>query len=200
MGDSPLLADALARIDAINAADPRTTQVGDRTEPKELLYSRRMSAALERFSPGASESLRLAARAQHIARWKIPRSSYPEGRDGYRAWRTKLQEVQAELAAEVLRGVGYAESTILRVMSLLRKESLKRDPEVQILEDVACIVFLEHYFEEFARDRAEDQLVGILKKTLAKMSLRGREAALFVELDSRGKRLLAQALGRAGSD
>ncbi len=32
---------------------------------------------------------------------------------------------------------------------LIRKEQLKKDPELQALENVAAVVFLEHYFDEF---------------------------------------------------
>lgn len=196
MGDSPLLARALARIDAVNAEDPRTERTDDVDEPKEVLYSRRMSRMLDRFSPGASEPLRLAARAQHIARWRIPRSDYPEGREGYRAWRTKLLELHAELTAGILHDVGYPRETADRVTALIRKESLKRDREVQTLEDVVCLVFLEHYFDDFADKHDDEKLVGILRKTLAKMSANGREAALRVEVAPRGAALVARALAR----
>jgi len=196
MGDSSLLVRALARIDAIHAEDPRSERDGEREGPQELLYSRRMSETLAWFSPDASEPLRLATRAQHLARWRIPRSDFPDGRDGYRDWRAHLLEVQAELAVEVLRDVGYPEETTGRVSALIRKEALKRDPEAQTLEDVACLVFLEHHFEEFAKGHDDEKLVGILRKTLAKMSPRGREVALEVELDSRGTKLVARALAR----
>ena len=163
-------------------------------QPKELVYARRMSETLERIEPAASEELRLAARAQHIARWQIPRTTFPAGRQGYKQWRTRLMEHHAALAAEVMREVGYDDLAVERVTELLRKQGLKRDAEVQTLEDVACIVFLQDYFDEFGRDHDDDKLVEILRKTWVKMSPRGREAALALELSERAARLVERAL------
>lgn len=185
---------AFARFDAVNAEDPRTEEVDDRLQPKELVYARRMSETLARFEPDASEPLRLAARAQHIARWRIPRSRFPEGRKGYKQWRTRLMQLHAELATNILREVGYDDATVTRVDRLLRKQGLKRDPEVQTLEDVACLVFLAHYFDAFARDHEDDKLVEILRKTWGKMSERGRRAALELDLGDRGAQLVQRAL------
>ncbi|MEE8140552.1 MAG: DUF4202 family protein [Alphaproteobacteria bacterium] len=44
--------------------------------PAELLYGQRMSARLAVFCPAASEHLRIAARAQHLERWKLPRPQF----------------------------------------------------------------------------------------------------------------------------
>ena len=186
---------AFERFDQINATDPRAEDVEDGREPKELVYSRRMTERLDGFSPDASEALRLAARAQHIARWKIPRSEYAEGRAGYRQWRTRLMQHHADIARDILSEVGYSPETIDRVVLMLRKQRLKRDPEVQTLEDVVCLVFLEHYFDDFARDHPEEKLVGILRKTWAKMSERGRATALGLALSERASRLVARAIG-----
>ncbi len=60
----------------------------------------------------------------------------------------------------------------------VRKERLKSDAEAQTLEDVACLVFLEHYLGDFMAKIDEDKLAGILAKTWNKMSPRGREQAL----------------------
>ena len=133
-----------------------------------------MSEALERFAPDASEVVRLAVRCQHIRRWTVPRDSYPEGRDGYRRWRTDLGRFHAETASDILRQVGYDDATVGRVQALLRKERLKADPEVQLLEDVVCLVFLRHYLAPFAAQHADEKVVGILQKTWRKMSERGR--------------------------
>ena len=185
---------ALAEFDRINAEDPRREAVDGAEQPKELVYARRMSEALGRLQPDASEALRLAARAQHIARWQIPRATFPAGRQGYKQWRTRLMEHHAELASDVLRRVGYDEPTVARVTQLLRKQGLKRDAEVQTLEDVACLVFLKDYFDEFALQHDDDKLVEILRKTWVKMSERGREAALMLDLGERAARLVGRAL------
>lgn len=188
------LARALAAIDRINAEDPRAENVAGGVEPRELLYARRMSETLAALAPGASEELELAARAQHVARWRIPRSSYPEGREGYRAWRAALLDFHARLAGDVLRAAGYDEAALARVGALLRKQGIKRDPDAQTLEDVACVVFLRWYFDEFAAGHDDERLVDILRKTWHKMSPRGREAAAALELGGRARRLLARAL------
>lgn len=193
-----LLERAFERLDAVNATDPRQETVDGRPEPKELVYARRMSAALGRLQPDASPALRVAVRAQHIARWTVPRTEYPMDRSGYKRWRSRLLRFHADLAGGILREVGYDEATVERVGRLLRKEGLRRDPEAQTLEDVACLVFLEHYFDDFARAHEDDKLVDILRKTWGKMSERGREAALALPLAARAARLLARALGRDG--
>lgn len=185
---------AFARFDEVNAEDPRIELVEGSPEPKELVYARRMSARLAQFAPDASEALRLAARAQHIARWRIPRSSYPPGKAGYKKWRTELMRFHADLAGEILGDVGYGSATIEAVGSLLRKEGLKRNPDVQTLEDVVCLVFLEDYFDEFAREHEDEKLVQILRRTWAKMSERGHAAALELPLGERASRLVAEAI------
>jgi hypothetical protein len=194
MPETPRLQQAFRLFDEFNSKDPRTETVDGREEPRELLYARRMTEVLDRFEPVASEPLRLAARAQHIGRWSIPRSEYPDGKVGYKQWRSRLMQYHAELAGEILRQVGYSEDEIARVGMLLRKQGLKRDDEVQTLEDVVCLVFLEHYLEDFAAEHEDEKVVDIVRKTWVKMSDRGRGAALDLELPSETKRLVARAL------
>ena len=146
--------------------------------PKELLYGRRMSAWLDRLAPDASEALRLAARAQHIQRWQISRKDYDEGKKGYHLWRTTLYRYHAERAGEILTAAGYDSQTVARVAALLQKKHLRSDPEAQTLEDAACLVFLENYFAEFATRYEPDKIVDIVRKTWAKMSPNGHQAAL----------------------
>ena len=93
-----------------------------------------------------------------------------------------------------MRVAGYGEPCIARVQSLVRKERLKRDAEVQALEDVVCLVFLEHYFEDFAAKHSDEKVVDILRKTWGKMSEKGRDAALEIELPERASKLLNCAL------
>ena len=105
---------AIAAIDALNAEDPSVETLDGVSHPAALLYGQRMSAWLLRLGPGASEILRLAARAQHIARWKIPRSEFPDGRDGYLAWRTRLAAFHGETAGALLRAAGYDDAAVER--------------------------------------------------------------------------------------
>ena len=192
--DSSRLHNAIARFDASNAEDPNHVVVDGRPRPKELVYAEQMTRWLHELEPAPSEPLQLAARAQHIRRWTIPRDSFPDGRAGYHRWRTTLQQFHAETAAEILRSVGYDEPTIARVQSLLKKEHLKSDPEMQRLEDVICLVFLENYFADFAAEHDEEKVIGIIRKTWNKMSEVGRAAALTLTLPASARRLVERAL------
>jgi hypothetical protein len=152
-----------------------------------------MSAVLARLYPDASEALRLAVRAQHLRRWTVPRSSYPMDRTGYLRWRNDLKRKHAEWTAAILSECGYEEVEIARVAALIRKEALKRDAEAQALEDVACIVFLKSYVEDFAVKHSEEKVASILEKTWAKMSERGRAAALGLALSPPIRALIQRA-------
>src|SRR5262249_50206672 len=149
IADNERLMSAIARIDAANAEDPNRERTGGGERPKELVYSERMTAMLARFAPDASAAHRLAARCQHIQRWKIPRADYPMTRAGYHQWRARLRDFHADAVAPLLRESGYDDPMIARVRSLVRKEGLKRDPEAQALEDVVGLVFLESYLADF---------------------------------------------------
>lgn len=185
---------ALALIEAIHREDPHTETVDGVPRPSEALYAERMGAWVERLEPRASEPLRLAARCQHLQRWAIPRDSFPMDRAGYHRWRTAQAQAHARLAGELLREAGYDEATVARVQSLIRKERLRRDPEAQCLEDAACLVFLEHALPDFARRHDEAQVIDILRKTWNKMSPRGREEALGLELAPQARALVERAL------
>ena len=186
--------EAIARFDRANAEDPNVEADGGVSHPKELLYAQRMSDALERFAPEASEIVRLAVRCQHIRRWTVPRDTYPEGRAAYRRWRTDLGRFHAETAGGILRQAGYDDVTVGRVQALLRKERLKADPEVQLLEDVVCLVFLRHYLAPFAAQHNEEKVAGILQKTWRKMSEGGRAAALELDLAPELRAMVARAV------
>ncbi len=165
-------------IDRANAADPETVEDGGQARPAALVYGQRMSAELIRFAPQASEPLRIAVRGQHIERWKMLRASYPEGRQGYLEWRRDLGRYHAQRVAEIMATVGYSEADCERTAQIVRKEGIKRDPDVQTLEDVACLVFMRWYFAGFAEDRDCDQVRHIVGRTARKMSAAGRADAL----------------------
>lgn len=185
---------AIAQFDAINSKDPNTEIVAGEAVPKELLYAQRMSARLHEFATNASEELQLAARSQHIRRWASPRSDFPMDRRGYLRWRTSLYRFHADTAGAIMRQVGYEDAAIERVQTLLRKEQLKRDADVQCLEDVICLVFLEHYLADFASQQDEDKLVTIIQRTWKKMSTQGHEAALQLGFSPKVRLLLDRAL------
>lgn len=89
---------------------------------------------------------------------------------------------------------GYSEAEAGRVAALVRKEDLRKDEETQVLEDVACLVFLDDQFEEFERGHDEEKILGILRKTWGKMSERGHELALGIEMSERARGLVQRAL------
>ena len=185
---------AIERVDAANSEDPNREVWEGQEHPKELLYAQRMSESLEHLAPDAPEVVWLAARAQHIQRWKIARSEYPKDRQGYRRWRTDLGRFHAEKAAAILRAVGYRPGTIGRVQSLLQKKQLKVDPDCQLLEDVICLVFLRYYFADFAEEHDEAKLINILRRTWKKMSPRGQQAALEIKLPAPLRTLVEKAI------
>ena len=98
---------AIAALDALNRADPNVVPTPTGPRPKELVYAERMSGWLERLAPSASEALQLAVRAQHLARWRLPRADFPMDRAGYKAWRKAAGVMHVALAADVLAGQGY---------------------------------------------------------------------------------------------
>lgn len=196
-GEQGKLGDVLAAIDAANARDPNLIDVGGEKRPVELVYGERMSAVLDRLYPDASDELRIAARAQHIQRWIVPRTDYPMDRKGYLRWRSDLKERHAALTGEIMERCGCPAEQIERVGALVRKARARRDPEAQAVEDVACVVFLEHYFAAFAEKHDDDKLVSILQKTWRKMSDIGHKGALDLDMPPRLAGLVAKALDGA---
>ena len=181
----------MALFDEANSEDPNTEPDG---QPKEVAYARRMSAWLDKLDPSAPDEVRLAVRAQHIRRWEIPRSSYPKGRVAYLRWRKDLGRFHAETAGRVMRTCGFDKETVSRVQGIIRKERFRIDPWAQLLEDVACLVFLEHYLESLAEKQEEESMVNILRKTWRKMSDQGRQAAKTIPYTPDCRALLEAAL------
>ena len=191
------LKEAFRRFDEANAEDPNTELVDGQPVPKELIYGQRMSARLDAFAPDAPETVKLAARAQHIRRWEVPRKSYPDGRAGYLKWRTDLYKRHGDTAGEIMREVGYGDESIDRVRTLLRKRGLKTDADVQLMEDVICLVFLEHYFHDFAKKHDEEKLIPIIQKTWKKMTEKAHEAALQIDYAPEDLAVIQKALAGA---
>lgn len=192
---SARFAAALEKFDALNAEDPnQDADAAGRVWPKELLYGQRMSACLARVAPEAPEPVRLAARCQHIRRWAIPRQDFPLDSAGYHRWRNTLKQYHAEVAGQVLAEAGYDETTIARVQALLQKKQLAHDADVQLLEDVICLVFLEHYFLAFAHQHPEEKIIDIVQKTWRKMTPQGHALALQLPLPTEAQALVNKAL------
>jgi hypothetical protein len=172
---------AIELIDAANREDPNQESADGEVYPKELLYSLRMSDMLQRYAPDADEAMQLAARAQHIERWKSPRDAYPAGRKGYLRWRSDLYKFHAETAAGLLAQAGCSEEVIERVRKAVSKRGIKTNPDTQFLEDVIGLTFIEHYMEDFANrhpEYDEAKWLDIIRKTWKKMSSKAQEFAL----------------------
>lgn len=185
---------ALESIDAAHSQDPSKIAIHGQEQPYELHYAQKMTSYLEERSPNASETLRLAVRAQHFRRWEVPRSSYPMTKPGYHSWRTFLKKRQAEQASELCMKSGYSSEDAERIAALVRKENLKQDEETMVLEDVACLVFLDDQFEEFEKNHDEEKIITILRKTWTKMSPKGQEMAKNMKMEGRPAELMNKAL------
>jgi hypothetical protein len=192
---------AIALIDAANAGDPVTLKLKSGPAPKELTHAVMLTEWVKRLRPDAGEALLLAARAHHIRRWEVPRSTYPAGRQGYLRWRRDLHNFHANEAARILAEAGYEPETIERVKQLIHKRGLGRDPDAQALEDGLCLVFLETQYTDLT-DQIDDEekMIDVLRKTWRKMSAAGRSLALTLDYDEAGRRLLEKALARGTGD
>jgi tRNAThr (cytosine32-N3)-methyltransferase len=169
-------------IDAAHAADPARLADG---RPAEGIYADRVEAWVKRLVPEAPELLLLGARCQHLERWTVPRSSYPEGKAGYFSWRKALYVRQADRARELLLAAGVPDAEAAEVWTWVSKTGLKTNAGTQALEDAAVLVFLENEIESFAASHADyprDKFVDILRKTWRKLSPAAQEAARSLPL------------------
>ncbi|MBL4783783.1 MAG: DUF4202 domain-containing protein [Porticoccaceae bacterium] len=183
---SALLEQTLQSINQANADDPKNGV--------EVLYSQRMLQTLRAFEPNASEPLTLACYAQHVCRWKLARKDYPEGLSGYLTWRTDLAKLHASILRDLMGLSGYSETDIKRASDIIQKKKLKKDVDSQTLEDVSCLVFLNYYFDAFAKKHSGEKIIDIVRKTWAKMSVKGQQAALALNLPSHLHNLVVKAL------
>lgn len=198
------LKNVLSDIDNINQTDSNTTLVDGIEHPKELIYGQRMSQCLAKHWPDASELLQIAVRAQHIKRWHLKRSEFEQGKAGYYQWRIALGVFHGELTASIMLENGYTDeqaeqtATIIR-KDLIRQRKVKINDDSQTLEDVACLVFLEHYFDDFASQYIasdnEAKIIRIVKLTWNKMSEKGHDIALTLSLPKHLAELVGKALG-----
>ncbi|WP_445004729.1 DUF4202 domain-containing protein [Halomonas mongoliensis] len=193
MSDTPF-ARTLAALDALHAQDPRRVQVEGESVPRELWHAGRMSAWLERLEAAPDELVRLAVRGQHLQRWQVPRSDYPEGRVGYLTWRRDQGQRAGETTAGLMREAGYGEQEAEAVARMIRKQGPGREPGTQAVEDCACLVFLENYFADFAKQIDHDHLIRIVQKTWQKMSPQAHSLALELPMSDEARGLVEEAL------
>jgi hypothetical protein len=185
---------AIELIDAENARDPNTEPSQGTALPRELLYAQRLTGWALKLAPDASETLRLAARCQHICRWMIPRDSYPMTKAGYLRWRGDLKNFHARKAGEILAQAGCVEDVIKKVQDLNLKKNFPSDPESRILEDALCLVFLEFQLAALASKTAEDKMINAIQKTWKKMTPAAQQHALALPFGAGEKQLIERAL------
>ena len=183
------------RFDEENARDPNQIQFAGSSQPcaRELLYSQWLTDWVLRLEPEASEPLQLAARAQHVCRWEIPRSEFPQTRSGYLQWREALKKFHAQKAGNILREVGYPEDVIACVRDLIGKKNFPANPEARVLEDALCLVFLQHQFADLAAKNSDEKMISVLQKSWKKMTLKAQQLALILSYSPKEKRLLERA-------
>jgi hypothetical protein len=186
---------ARAALDRAHEGDPARRWVDGREVPAEGVWAEAVLRWVRVLEPAPSPALELAARAQHLERWRHPRSAWPAGRAGYLRWRREVAVRQGERAEAMCTEAGLPPALGAAVARLVRKEGLGRDPETAVLEDAACLAFLELDLEAFAARHDEEDVLRILARTWRKMSPRGQEAALALELARPLRSLLERALG-----
>src|SRR5688572_19398917 len=111
---------ARGALDAAHRADPNGPG-------GELRYVDCIQGWIGRLVPAPSPALQLAARAQHLERWAIPRSDYPAGRGGYLRWRAAVHERQGQRARRILIDTGCEATLADRVAALVAKKVPKED-------------------------------------------------------------------------
>ncbi|MEY8215039.1 MAG: DUF4202 domain-containing protein [Colwellia sp.] len=201
---NPQLKSVLSAIDDINRQDTNTTFFNGEEYPKELIYGQRMTSCLEQYWPKSSELLQIAVRAQHIKRWHLKRNEFEQGKAGYYKWRIALGKFHAQLTAETMVEHGYSKEQAEQTASIICKENLKNktpsqlNSDSQTLEDVACLVFLIYYFDDFARQYTEqdneEKIIRIVQLTWGKMSEEAHAIALKLVLPKHLATIVNKAL------
>jgi Domain of unknown function (DUF4202) len=189
------LAAAIAAVDVANGLDPNTVLFADAESPLAQLQGIRALVWLNRLEANPSDALVLAVRAHHLRRWTVDRASYPEGRAGYHRWKRAAKEVHASAVAEVVAGTGLDSMVLTRAQELVQRIGLGTDPETQLIEDCACLVFLETQYEALIHKIGREKVVDAVRKTVKKMS----PAAIALAGDAIGTDLGRSVLAEAVS-
>jgi len=180
--DDPRWRGAVAAFTKHHAEDPRVIDRDGITTTVSLDYHARVSAWVRRLDASAPLAARLAALAQHVRRFEMPRAAYPAGSQGYKRWRSTALLRHAEIARTELVALGYDDVIVTPTCDAILKKKLAHDPIAALLEDAVCLRFVQDELTQFAteqqaagRDRAAMRT--IVAKTWAKMSAAGRSAA-----------------------
>ena len=185
---------AFVAIDAANALDPTVVTVRGEELPLSLAHGRLASGWVLRLAGDPDDAVLIAARAHHLRRWEVPRTTYPEGRPGYLRWRKDQKARHARDVAEILGPIGYTADEIERTQALIRRENLGSDPAAQVVEDAACLVFIETQLAAMVPRFEREHYLSIIRKTARKMSADGLAAIAELPLDAIAQQLLADAM------
>jgi hypothetical protein len=189
------LEQAFTLFDQYNQQSPEQITWKGEHYPSEYFYALKLYDWVKSLDQHASEALLLASRCQHIGRWEIERKTYPEGRVGYLTWRSDLAKHHAQKAVEIMSSLNYEADIIAKVREIVLKRGIKRDRDVQTIENALCLVFLEFQYDDLLQKHSDEKMISILQKTWAKMSEEGQRVALTLQYSDRGKALLTKALG-----
>lgn len=160
------VAAVLTAIDEINAQDPNSCA----GKPRALVQGQQAMAWALELNPTASSAVRIATRAHHLRRWEMPRSDFPDGRAGYLKWRRAAKAKHRLFVEGILSAHDWPADEIDRVGTLIERMKLGRDAETQLVEDAACLVFLETQFDDMVEQLGHDHMVRVVTKTVKKMS------------------------------
>jgi len=185
---------AIERIRRGLEEDPRRETVGGEEGPRDLLFTKRVVAWIERLEPHPSEALILAAWGHDLHRWRLPRDSQAMTTAGYHKWRRAQAVLSSDEVSKILKTEGIQDSEIGRVRDVILKTRFPDDPDSRILEDADCLAFIELKLESYLSEWDEAKTVRILKGTLEKMTPKAREFALKIPLSQEAVRLLKLAL------
>jgi hypothetical protein len=173
---SELYNKATIAINVLHEQDVKHELVNGIEQPAEFSYSQRMLETLKDFTNDADLNLQLAVQCQHLQRWKIARSLFPMDKPGYFQWRKAVMASQLAITTETLQSLAVDIEDITDITDILSKKGKEADVRAQIIEDVACIVFVQWYLEDFAAQHDFDKVVDIVRKTIKKMSSEGLRA------------------------
>ena len=183
--------DAVVRaIDAANAADPGRVMVRGAEHPLALAHGRLAAEWVVLLDPSVDDTVRLAARAHHLRRWELPRTAYDAGRAGYLRWKRDQRRRHADDLGVLMRDAGYDDAPVVAAQAAVRREG----PGGQLVEDAACLVFIETQLAIVATQLDHDHLVEVIRKTARKMSPAARAAVATIPIGEAEQTLLAEAL------
>lgn len=167
---------ATSAISEIHSCDPSFSLYNGENIPSERLYSERMLMVLNEFEPDSDYILQLAIQCQHFERWKVARDLFSMDRKGYHQWRNAVMDYQLSRTTEVLKNAGIDNADIAEITDTLSKQGNKSYEKAQIVQDVACIVFVKWYLEPFAAKHEIEKVKDIIAKTTRKISQKGLQA------------------------